>query len=255
MRKAIKRLALQVSQTGNFDLLSVGDRLRRIGGPYTEVSGLFTAHDDPGRPSRRLLSLTARLAAECPKVELRALRSRGAPPIVHTWPGEHYRLLAALARIERPQVVVEIGTLTGFSAIAILEELAPEARLTTFDLLRWPDIPGTVLAEQDFESGRLTQEIADLGAGPISTRYATLLRSADVIFADASKDGTFERRFLANLAEIGLKDGALVVLDDIRLWNMLAVWRDIDRPKIDLTSLGHYSGTGIIDWTGTSETA
>jgi len=42
----------------------------------------------------------------------------------------------------------------------------------------------------------------------------------------------------------------LVVFDDIRQWNMLKIWRDITRPKIDLTSFGHWTGTGIIDWNG-----
>jgi hypothetical protein len=41
---------------------------------------------------------------------------------------------------------------------------------------------------------------------------------------------------------------ALVVFDDIRVMNMVATWRRIARPKLDLTSFGHWSGTGLIDW-------
>jgi hypothetical protein len=43
------------------------------------------------------------------------------------------------------------------------------------------------------------------------------------------------------------------MFDDIRLWNMLRTWRTINRPKLDLTSFGHWSGTGLVDWTGTIE--
>ena len=38
------------------------------------------------------------------------------------------------------------------------------------------------------------------------------------------------------------------VFDDIRQWTMLAIWRAVQRPKLDLTSFGHWSGTGLIDW-------
>jgi len=43
----------------------------------------------------------------------------------------------------------------------------------------------------------------------------------------------------------------LIIMDDIRVWNMLAIWRRIDRPKLDLTSFGHWTGTGLVDWTQT----
>ena len=38
----------------------------------------------------------------------------------------------------------------------------------------------------------------------------------------------------------------LILLDDIRLWKMLKIWREISMPKLDLTSFGHWSGTGIV---------
>lgn len=37
-------------------------------------------------------------------------------------------------------------------------------------------------------------------------------------------------------------------LVDIRLWNMPAFWRDVPLPKLDLTSFGHWSGTGVGQW-------
>ncbi len=38
------------------------------------------------------------------------------------------------------------------------------------------------------------------------------------------------------------------MFDDIRVWNMLEIWRGIRRPKLDLTSFGHWSGTGLVDY-------
>ena len=79
-------------------------------------------------------------------------------------------------------------------------------------------------------------------------KYAAVLREADMIFVDAAKDGYLEQRLLDHFAEIGLKDRALIVLDDIRFWQMLTIWRGITHPKLDLTSVGHWSGTGIVEW-------
>ena len=38
------------------------------------------------------------------------------------------------------------------------------------------------------------------------------------------------------------------MFDDIRLLNMIEQWRALPRPKLDLTSFGHWSGTGLVDW-------
>jgi hypothetical protein len=37
-----------------------------------------------------------------------------------------------------------------------------------------------------------------------------------------------------------------VVVDDIRLLEMVQLWRDLPYDKIDATSLGHWSGTGLL---------
>jgi hypothetical protein len=48
--------------------------------------------------------------------------------------------------------------------------------------------------------------------------------------------------------KIGIKDNAILIFDDIRVWNMLEFWREIRMPKLDLTSFGHFSGTGVVQW-------
>jgi len=65
---------------------------------------------------------------------------------------------------------------------------------------------------------------------------------------DGPKDGFFERQFLKHLSEIDTAAHKLLVFDDIRTWNMLAIWREISFPKLDLTSFGHWTGTGLVDW-------
>ena len=38
------------------------------------------------------------------------------------------------------------------------------------------------------------------------------------------------------------------LFDDIKELNMLGTWRAITRPKLDITSFGHWTGTGLVHW-------
>jgi predicted O-methyltransferase YrrM len=135
----------------------------------------------------------------------------------------------------------------------MMPELEKDARLVTFDVVPWTEIDECLLLPEDFADGRMVQVVADLGDAREAQRHADLIRAADLIFVDAAKDGVLERLILANFETLGLKDGVIVVFDDIRQWNMLDIWRSIRRPKSEVTSLAHYSGTGLIDWTGSRE--
>jgi hypothetical protein len=37
---------------------------------------------------------------------------------------------------------------------------------------------------------------------------------------------------------------------DIRVLDMIENWRRLNRPKLGVTSFGHWSGTGLLDWNG-----
>jgi hypothetical protein len=100
----------------------------------------------------------------------------------------------------------------------------------------------------DFADGSLRQLTCNLGEAQSACQHAAVLTDAQVIFVDGPKDGVFERSLLANLHRIGVKPGTLLILDDIRLWRMLDIWRKIAKPKLDVTSLGHYTGTGLVEW-------
>ena len=66
--------------------------------------------------------------------------------------------------------------------------------------------------------------------------------------AAAAKDGVCEPRILANLQRIAFRKPPLLVMEDIRVWTMLKVWRDIPYPKLDVTSFGSWTGTGLVEW-------
>jgi hypothetical protein len=64
----------------------------------------------------------------------------------------------------------------------------------------------------------------------------------------AGMDNKFEPAFAANLNTIAFEKAPWVVFDDIRDRNMLRFWRELDKPKLDLSSFGHWTGTGLVRW-------
>lgn len=204
-------------------------------------------------PSARLLDLALRSIDVARSVDLAWLGARGGDSYPTIWPGEHYQLLAALVAVLQPKTVIELGTATGLSALALKSTLPEDGRVVTFDVISWRDFPrvagmsGVVLREDDFVDGQLEQRVDDISTPEGWARHAEVVQAADLIFVDAAHDGDQERRFL-NLFETGLERGPIVVFDDIRLWKLLSVWVEIDRPKLDLTSFGHWSGTGLVDY-------
>lgn len=145
----------------------------------------------------------------------------------------------------KPTHVTEIGTFTGLSALTILSELAAGSKLTTYDIVPWNQIPETALRGDDFASGQLEQRIGDLANPQIYTKNVDVLLDSQLIFVDGPKDGVFEPAFVQLITNTPRTNPALLVFDDTRLWNMLGLWADLVLPKLDMTSFGHWSGTGF----------
>jgi O-methyltransferase len=218
---------------------------------HGEYSMIYDTLNTPGGPNDYLIDLALRAANEAWHLQLPELSARvdpETPDLVRVWPREHYRLLAALVKLLQPKRVIEIGTFRGLSALALKQFLPIDGQIVTFDLIRWESLPETSLRPQDFADQRLRQEIADLSRPWVFESHRRLIRETELIFVDGPKDGEFERKLLEQLETVEFSKPILLVLDDIRFWNMLAVWQGIGRPKLDLTSFGHWSGTGLVDW-------
>jgi predicted O-methyltransferase YrrM len=196
-----------------------------------------------------LIDLTLDAAREARRITLDDVVARAASrqqaTFVRQWPGEHYRLLAGLVRVLKPRTIVEIGTATGLSALALLSTAGDDAQLITYDLIEWKAFRETILCEQDFGI-RLQQRLGDLSDPETFERESHILGSADLIFIDGPKDGAFEPRLAKSLIPLLNGRSAILVYDDIRVMNMLQFWRDLPLPKLDATSLGHWSGTGLV---------
>ena len=210
-------------------------------------SACWSVDDDPAAQSFAdwdYLLKAVRTAADC--------RIDCANPFVNAFPGDHYRLLAGLIynldRSSGPVKIVDIGTHLGTSARAMLDFSADEDEVITFDVTEWTDYPTTYLTEEDFSSGKLVQHIEDLQELQTFARFSKMLCDADFIMCDGPKDGVFERKFYSLLSTLDFpKKQRWLFLDDIRFPSEMVSWRIIDSPKIDLTSFGHFSGTGLVN--------
>ena len=199
-----------------------------------------------------LIELALAAGQRARTLRLSLLDERCGPDGQHnTWPGEHYRLLAALVDILKPASVVEFGTYAGLSSLAMKVTLpAAGAKISTFDLVSWREIPGTLLRAEDFYDGRLVQHLDNLADPAAVEKNRDLLENADLFFIDGPKDGVTEPKLFANLSSLNFKRTPIFVIDDIHDYKFLDVWDAITHPKYDITSFGHWAGTGLVRWGG-----
>ena len=212
---------------------------------HAELSVISSVDDLHPGSNGFLIELLLDAARAATLIDLSPLAGRCQTPedrlFVETWPGEHYRLLPALAKTLDATSVVEVGTYLGQGTLALA--LGAE-KVITYDIAAWTAFPSTVLLDSDFETG-IEQRIGDLSDPEYFDSQLDTLMAADLIFVDGPKDGTFERIFGTRLYEAIAGTGKVVIWDDIRLLSMVDIWRKFDVYKLDATSFGHWSGTGL----------
>lgn len=219
---------------------------------HKEYTMLYSTHDDLAQPSDYLIDLATKAIQMAKETHLPAtvvrINKRFDYPNPEQWPGEHYRLLAAFVKLLQPQVVIEIGTHLGIGTVSLKEYLPATGKLYTFDVIPWHKFSDTLFTEKDFDSGRITQYTDDLSQYDQYKKHMQLFENVDIIFVDAKKDGIMEQIFIDNFNKTAFHKNPLIIFDDIKNWMMLKIWRDIDRPKLDITSFGHFTGTGLVEW-------
>ena len=167
--------------------------------------------------------------------------------LLNVYPGEHYRLLSSIVQFMRSSTVVEIGTWTGLGTLALNSGMS-QGTVYTYDIIDWDKHPmPSHFDESDFLDGPIKQIIGDLSSDLFFEQNKSILNSADIIFMDAPKDGVFEYKMLKQIANLDSRERKLLILDDIRFVNMIDLWRSIRSPKLDLSTFGHWSGTGLVD--------
>ena len=99
---------------------------------------------------------------------------------------EQAALLAFMVKLVRARFVVEVGTFTGLSALAMARALPPDGRLLCCDI----DEEYTSVARRYWERGDVADRI-DLRIAPAieTLRALPATRSVDLAFVDADKEG------------------------------------------------------------------
>ncbi|MEP6977939.1 MAG: O-methyltransferase [Thermoleophilia bacterium] len=120
------------------------------------------------------------------------------------------RCLEFLVRLARPQLVVELGTFTGYSSISMAPALPEGGRIITCDI----DERAQAIAKRYAEEAGVADRI-DYRLGPGLETIAGLDGPFDFVFIDADKDGyvDYYEAVLPKLADDGL-----IIADNV-LWS------------------------------------
>ena len=157
--------------------------------------------------------------------------------------GNHYRLLFSLAKLVNAKKVVEIGTYTGMSAITFLDA---QCEVTSFDISSPFQFKDCVISDEDLQGGKLNLIIDNIYEDKIFDKYVQIFLDADIIFLDGPKFGGFEQKVLPKILNLNFKKNTIVVVDDINMKYMKILWYELTCPRLDLTILGHLSGSGVL---------
>jgi predicted O-methyltransferase YrrM len=142
----------------------------------------------------------------------RRAQQAGLPPIEVA--PEDGALLAALVRAIDARLVVEIGTLFGYSAIWMARALPEGGQLFTIEL----EARHAELARHNLALAGLTERVTVL-QGPADEMLARLAGPVDLVFIDADKEGY--PGYLA-WARQALRPGGLVLGDNAFMQGRLA---------------------------------
>lgn len=122
------------------------------------------------------------------------------------------RFMALLTRILRPQLVIEVGVFTGYSALVVAQELANDATLIACDISEeW-----TAVGRRYWKEAGVADQI-DLRIGPASDSLATLPNDTQVDLAFIDADKTGYHSYLNQLIPL-MHERSVVLVDNV-LWD------------------------------------
>ncbi|PCI35399.1 MAG: methyltransferase [Elusimicrobia bacterium] len=119
-------------------------------------------------------------------------------------------LLRVLVRLTGAQRILEIGTFTGYSALAMAEGLPEDGRLITLDI----DEKTNAIAREAWDKSPHGKKI-EARLGPAVETIESLEGSFDMVFIDADK-GNYTRYW--DLVVPKMRAGGLIAVDNV-LWS------------------------------------
>jgi predicted O-methyltransferase YrrM len=143
---------------------------------------------------------------------------------------EHYRLLSYIGYLFNKEILIDIGTNNGCSALALAQNESNS--VISYDIIKFEETKLINKENIEFKIENILNNLSVINR----TRF---------IFLDANQDGVFEVTLVNKLIEKGYK--GILIIDDINLNSeMKDFWKNINLEKHDLTKLGHDTGTGLI---------
>jgi predicted O-methyltransferase YrrM len=155
------------------------------------------------------------------------------------YPGVYYKIMCVLLASLRPNLSIEIGTLRGTGTTCISHY---SKKTLTFDILPVSFFTGI---DSFSDNKSITQILADIADDKEYSKYEDLFCTADFIFLDGPKDGKFEKKVIQKIIQ-SMKSSCVLLIDDIGFNNMSELWHEISFDKLDFTSFGHWSGSGLV---------
>ena len=144
---------------------------------------------------------------------------------------EHYTLLAHISSQLNDVPLLDIGTYKGCSALAL--SYNQQNQVHSFDI-----VDARAIQNMPSNIQFYVDDILDI-------KFKELVLSSPFILVDTLHDGIFEKQFHTFLQAISW-NGTLM-LDDIYLNDaMKEYWNAITEKKVDVSSSGHWSGTGMV---------
>lgn len=150
---------------------------------------------------------------------------------------EHYKLLAYLSHQINGEIS-DVGTFNGASALAL--SLNEQSFIYTYDIVR-------CIPEQEGLNTPLTRKNIKMYVASGQACIAKIAQSKMIVLDVDPHDGFQEDDILQKLIRRDYQ--GIVIVDDIHLnKEMKSLWDNVPQhlKKIDVTHLGHHSGTGII---------
>jgi predicted O-methyltransferase YrrM len=143
------------------------------------------------------------------------------------------RLLSFISKLQQPQLIVEIGTYTGYSALCLAEGLSEKGKLISIDVNE-----ETSYYAQSFINKSTYKNKIELIVADAKTIVPTISEPIDLVFIDADKKNYLSYYHL--LIE-KLTTGGLIIADNV-LWSgkITMPVSDMDRETLALHEFNNF---------------
>lgn len=133
------------------------------------------------------------------------------------------RLLSFLSKMQQPELILEIGTYTGYSALCLAEGLKENGKLITID----PNEETNAFAQRYFNRSPLKDKIK-LITGQAGSVIPELNQQIDLVFIDADKKNY---AVYFDLVIDKVKKGGLIIADNV-LWSGKVIEHEMDKDTL-----------------------